>query len=195
MRLKNERIARRRNDNLQNKKKYLPLLKFLKKNGLKFKTAAVEKNSVEYFRMDYFRAFLEEKEELINANPNVKELLHNWEDMFIYYDRLENQPHFKWPQQLTVSKNGKNGKFASFTFDSAESSKLKSSLILLLVVGVVLFPLWPYELKYFLWLLSYYSTIALVGLIILRWTAYILFSIFGASFWIFPRLFDNVEFL
>lgn len=46
----------------------MPLLKFLKKNGLKFKAAAVDKNSVEYFRMDHFKAFLNEKKELINAN-------------------------------------------------------------------------------------------------------------------------------
>jgi hypothetical protein len=43
---------------LDRKKKYLPLLKFLKNNGLKFKSAAVDKNSVEYFRMDKFRALL-----------------------------------------------------------------------------------------------------------------------------------------
>jgi hypothetical protein len=65
--------------------------------------------------------------------------------------------------------------------------------VLLAVVGLVLFPLWPYELKYYLWLLSYYSTVALVGIIIVRWLIYLLGSIFGASIWIFPRLFDNVE--
>lgn len=63
------------------------------------------------------------------------------------------------------------------------------------MIGLVLFPLWPYELKYFVWLVSYYSTILLVGIIILRWVAYLFCSIFGASFWIFPRLFDNVEFI
>jgi hypothetical protein len=66
---------------------------------------------------------------------------------------------------------------------------------MLTVIGLVLFPLWPYELKYVLWLVSYYMTIALVGVIVLRWIVYLLFAIFGASLWIFPRLFDNVEFL
>lgn len=31
---------------LETKKKYMPLFKFLKKHGLKFKTAAVGKNSI-----------------------------------------------------------------------------------------------------------------------------------------------------
>lgn len=36
----------------------MPLVKFLKKNGLKFKTAAVQKNSIEYFRVDRFKKLL-----------------------------------------------------------------------------------------------------------------------------------------
>lgn len=43
------------------KNKYLPLFNFLKKNGLKFKNAVVEKHTVEYFRMDNFMALLEVK--------------------------------------------------------------------------------------------------------------------------------------
>jgi hypothetical protein len=46
-------------------------LKFLKKNGLKFKTAAAGKASVEYFRMDHLKAFLTEKKDAINANPQI----------------------------------------------------------------------------------------------------------------------------
>jgi hypothetical protein len=70
-RLNKERVERRRLKNLETKKKYLPLLKFLKKNGLKFKNAAAGKASVEYFRMDHFKAFLTEKKEAINANPQI----------------------------------------------------------------------------------------------------------------------------
>lgn len=33
----------------------------MKSNGLKFKTAAVKKRSIEYFRMDQFKLFLEAK--------------------------------------------------------------------------------------------------------------------------------------
>ena len=50
----------------------MPLLKFLKKQGLKFKTAAVKDHTVEYFRMDHFREFLEVKKELIEANTKIQ---------------------------------------------------------------------------------------------------------------------------
>ena len=56
----------------------MPLLKFMKSNGLKFKTAAVKKKSVEYFRMDQFRAFLEAKMEKIQQNKEVAVLLKSW---------------------------------------------------------------------------------------------------------------------
>lgn len=39
----------------------MPLLKFLKANGLKFKEAAVKKHSVHYFRVDQFKALIENK--------------------------------------------------------------------------------------------------------------------------------------
>lgn len=65
-------------------------------------------------------------------------------------------------------------------------------LMVLAVVVLVLFPLWPYWLKYYLWLVSYYSTIALVGLIIVRLFLYMFLALFGISFWLFPRLFASV---
>jgi hypothetical protein len=64
---------------------------------------------------------------------------------------------------------------------------------LLGVIGVVLFPIWPYWLKYSLWMLSYYTVMAILGVIIVRLVIYTVGSIFGASVWVFPRLFDNVE--
>lgn len=69
--------------------------------------------------MDQFREILVTKKEEIEGNRNISELLRNWEKIFIYYERLENQPHFKWPQQLSVSKSGPEAKFASFPFDTS----------------------------------------------------------------------------
>ena len=42
----------------EHKKKYLPLLKFMKSNGMKLKSAAFKNKTIEYFRMDQFKAFL-----------------------------------------------------------------------------------------------------------------------------------------
>ena len=57
------------------KKKYLPLLNFLKKNGLPFRSAAVKKHTVEYFRMDHFKSFLEYNKDKIEADPSISKLL------------------------------------------------------------------------------------------------------------------------
>ncbi len=60
-RLKQERIQRKKAEQEEQKRKYLPLVKFLKSNGLKFKAAAFKKRSIEYFRVDQFKLFLEAK--------------------------------------------------------------------------------------------------------------------------------------
>lgn len=109
--------------------------------------------------------------------------------MFVYYQRLPNQPHLKWPQQLEPSSNSEHAKFASFKFDSSESSKYSTALIVGGVVAVVLFPLWPYELKYLLWKISLYLLVAFCVIIVLRLALYLLVGIFGVSFWLFPRFF------
>lgn len=60
-RLREQRKLKKKQDLEEYKKKYMPLLKFLKDNGLKFKEAAVKKHSVHYFRMDQFRMVIESK--------------------------------------------------------------------------------------------------------------------------------------
>jgi hypothetical protein len=54
-RLKEQRKQKKKEELEAYKQKYLPLLKFLQTNGLKFKEAAVKKHSVQYFRVDQFR--------------------------------------------------------------------------------------------------------------------------------------------
>ena len=49
------------------RKKYLPLALFLKKAGLKIKTAIVRRKAVEYFRIDEMKSLLEKKEKEIQA--------------------------------------------------------------------------------------------------------------------------------
>jgi translocation protein SEC62 len=70
---------------------------------------------------------------------------------------------------------------------------MKGILILLCIIALVLIPLWPYEVKYFMWIVSYYVSMFFVGIIIARLVLYLFISIFGVSFWLFPRLFDNCD--
>ena len=60
--------------------------------------------------------------------------------------------------------------------------------ILAAVLAVVLFPVWPYIVKYGVWLISLYLLIFLVGLIVLRFLIYVLCVVVGYNVWIFPNL-------
>lgn len=72
----------------------------MKKHGLMFKSAVVGKHTIEYFRMDNFIALLEVKQKEIKADKKVKRLLENWEKIFLFYQRLPNQPKFRFPDEL-----------------------------------------------------------------------------------------------
>lgn len=64
-------------------------------------------------------------------------------------------------------------------------------LIVAVILFVVLFPIWPYELKYTIWLTSLILLIVMGGIITLRLSLYSILSLFGYSFWIFPNLFTD----
>lgn len=83
------------------------------------------------------------------------------------------------------------GKFASFRFDTTESKRIYFIVVLMLIAAGVLFPLWPYELKYSLWLLSVFFLVTIVSIILLRLVLYTVLATFGISFWLFPNLFGD----
>lgn len=60
--------------------------------------------------------------------------------------------------------------------------------ILAAVLALVLFPVWPYIVKYGVWLISLYLLIFLVGLIVLRIIIFGICVILGFNVWIFPNL-------
>ena len=59
------------------------------------------------------------------------------------------------------------------------------------VLGLVLFPLWPFELKYLLWKVSLWLLVGFCAIIAARLVVYLLLGVFGVSFWLFPRFFEN----
>ena len=73
--MKEQKRERQRQKQIEHKKKYLPLYKFLKKHGLKFKTATVGDHTVEYFRLDNLEALLEFRHKQIEEDKKIKKLL------------------------------------------------------------------------------------------------------------------------
>jgi Ca2+/Na+ antiporter len=90
-----------------------------------------------------------------------------------------------------VSKNGSSGKFASFKFDTTEPKRNIFYILLSIIIACMLFPLWPYNVKYWLWMASLTLFVALVVMLCLRTVLYVVLSAFGVSFWVFPNLMAN----
>jgi len=60
--------------------------------------------------------------------------------------------------------------------------------VLSLIIIGVLFPLWPYELKYGLWQISVVLLVVIVSVILLRIILYVVLASLGISFWLLPNL-------
>ena len=67
-------------------------------------------------------------------------------------------------------------------------------LIIITVLALVMFPIWPYELKYGIWWVSLVLLIVLVGIIVIRLLVFLVFAIFNYHIWIFPNLFYSTGF-
>lgn len=66
-----------------------------------------------------------------------------------------------------------------------------------LIVGIlalVLFPVWPFAVKYGIWLLSLYLLVFLIGLLGLRLLIYVVCVIAGFNVWLFPNLLGDYGF-
>lgn len=86
---------------------------------------------------------------------------------------------------------GPESKFASFKFDPAEPKTWLFPAILIGVIAVVLFPLWPYMLKYVVFMISLVLVTTILSIIVLRLVAYLFGAMFGISFWILPNFFAD----
>lgn len=57
-----------------------------------------------------------------------------------------------------------------------------------------MFPIWPYEVKYAIWLISLILLIILVGIIVIRLVVYLIIVIFNYHIWIFPNFLNSTGF-
>jgi len=63
------------------------------------------------------------------------------------------------------------------------------------VLALVLFPVWPFSVKYAIWLISLYLLIILVGLLLFRLVIYLICVAAGFNVWIFPNLLGDYGFV
>lgn len=62
-------------------------------------------------------------------------------------------------------------------------------MVILGVLLIVLFPIWPFTVKYALWLVSLVLLVILCGIILIRLLVFLICIIFNYHVWIFPNLF------
>ena len=63
------------------------------------------------------------------------------------------------------------------------------------VLALVLFPVWPFSVKYIIWLVSLYLLIFLVGLLAIRLVIYVICVVAGFNVWILPNLLGDYGFI
>ena len=86
------------------------------------------------------------------------------------------------------------GFYILYLEQSQSSLYLYLALIIIGILAFCLLPVWPLEVKIFIWWVSYILLIFMLTLIVIRLIFYAFFLIFGKEFWLFPDLFnDNVR--
>lgn len=70
-------------------------------------------------------------------------------------------------------------------------SNIATFLIIAVVIGFTLLPVWPESAKKVLWYLTCTFLIFMLTFIFLRFVAFLFMWILGYEFWVFPRLFDE----
>lgn len=63
------------------------------------------------------------------------------------------------------------------------------------MLALVLFPVWPFALKYAVWLVSLYLLVLIVGLLLFRLLVYVVCVVLGFNVWILPNLLGDYGFL
>ncbi|KAJ8602253.1 hypothetical protein CTAYLR_003632 [Chrysophaeum taylorii] len=96
--------------------------------------------------------------------------------------------------QLEFAESQKWEASACYVWDFEGAKGLSHFLTGLLIVGmlaVTCFPIWPHVLKVYLWYCSVTLLIFMIVFIIIRGTLFLWLWIMGYEFWIFPNLFDE----
>mmetsp|Transcript_3558 Transcript_3558/g.8368 ORF Transcript_3558/g.8368 Transcript_3558/m.8368 type:complete len:356 (+) Transcript_3558:123-1190(+) len=100
----------------------------------------------------------------------------------------------KWPDRLGRTPNQSFDCEGFYVITYEGGSGLQHFLLALIIVGVLLvcmFPVWPMWAKIGIWYLSVIFLSLYFGLLILRMIIYTAFWIVGFDFWIFPNLNDE----
>mmetsp|Transcript_34332 Transcript_34332/g.33950 ORF Transcript_34332/g.33950 Transcript_34332/m.33950 type:complete len:244 (+) Transcript_34332:32-763(+) len=181
----------------------------LQKKGLKEKEAVANRQRVYYFRADMFHELvLEHSKHILDIlSKHIKlEKLDSIEDsmelgdIFINngllksFDRVKEEPQkYKYPKKLVQAQfpMKEKGFYAFDIFKPQNKTAYLSIGLAVAVIAIILFPLWPYTVKLWIFSFLFYFSAIMLGLIFVRLLIFLLLFLFGIDFWIFPNMLDD----
>lgn len=166
-------------------------------NGIKNRSGIVHEKRVDYFKGKKLIESLLEGKKWPKSIPKITDkgvarlvaeaLIQS--EFFVRSERVDAQKnHLKISQKNVFEENG------YYTWIYAGNmmwSNIMTGLVISLVVGFTLLPIWPAMAKHVLWYCSVTFLIFMLGFCLIRFIAFVIFWIFGYEFWIFPRMFDE----
>lgn len=190
-------------------KELIKVATLLQKKGLKEKEAVVNRQRVYYFRADAFHELvLANKDEIlkilskhikldkidsVDDSLQIGDIMIN-NGLMKCYDRLKDDVQkFKYPKKLMEAEASMHAKgFYAFQIHKSQTKMTVLAIILALsIVAIILFPLWPYSVKYAIFNILFYFSAGMLLMIAFRLILWIFLFPLGIDVWIFPNLFDD----
>ena len=107
------------------------------------------------------------------------------------YSRVPDEPQkYKFPKKLIECKASMAEKgFYSFEIVKSQTKMTVLAIVLAIsIIAIILFPLWPYEMKLVIFNIMFYFSASMLTLMLVRLVIYLVLFLFGLDFWIFPNM-------
>lgn len=147
----------------------------------------IESRRVDYFRGEKLMSYLVSKKKFdVDSAQNIC--------VSMLREGLIHQANRLGRGQLELSEMQKWDPVSCYVWDFEGSKRFSHFLTGLLIVGmlgVTCFPIWPHFLKVYLWYCSVTMLIFMILFVAFRGIIFLNFWIWGYEFWIFPNLFDE----
>lgn len=111
------------------------------------------------------------------------------EDKRIPQNELKN--HLKISPVTAQVKFNPNAYFTWMYQGNVASARIKSILVVAVILSLILFPVWPLAVRKIIWYITCTLMLVILGFIAIRLAFYTLFWVLGLEIWIFPNLFDE----
>ena len=74
-----------------------------------------------------------------------------------------------------------------------KKSRILPIAVIVIILAICLFPIWPYHAKLVIFYVSFYALIAIFAFALVRFIIYFIVRLVGYEFWVMPEIFENVS--